>query len=219
MAKKAPICIKAWGNFACFTRPEAKVERYSYEVITPSAVRGILEAIYWKPQIRWIVERLHVLHAIQFTNLHRNEVSSKISRSLATKAMNGNASEPLSLFIEDERQQRGATILRDVAYIIEARFDLIDCSDTVAKHYNMFKRRASQGQYFQHPYLGTREFICDFEWVDGDIPASKIHGEVDLGYILHDIDFAQGRTPRFFHATMQDGIIEVPPLAELENRS
>ena len=217
MAKPSPICIKVWGDFACFTRPEAKVERLSYEVITPSAARGILEAVYWKPQVHWIIERLHTLKPIQFTSLRRNEISLKVSSVNVKKAMKGNAADPLALIIEDERQQRAATILREVAYIIEARFELRDSSEPVAKHYSMFKRRAIQGQYFHHPYLGTREFSCDFEWMDGEIPPSEIKGEIDLGYILHDIDFARSRTPRFFHAVMHDGIIDVPPLAELED--
>lgn len=226
----SPIALHIWGEYACFTRPEMKVERVSYEVITPSAARGILEAIYWKPQVRWVVERMHVLKPIQFTNLRRNEVASKASAANARKAMNGTLDGPLCLVIEEDRQQRAATILRDVAYVIEARFELIDDSEPIAKHYNMFKRRAEQGQYFHHPYLGTREFPCDFAWLEGDIPKSEIEGERDLGYILHDIvytpavgkefdviDSHAGRklhaSPRFFRATMIDGVIRVPALA------
>lgn len=206
----SPIRLRVWGEHACFTRPEMKVERLSYDVITPSAARGILEAIYWKPQVRWIVERLHVLKPIRFTNLRRNEVASKASAANARKVMNGTATGPLCIVIEEDRQQRAATILRDVAYVVEARFELLGGSEPVAKHYNMFKRRAEQGQYFHHPYLGTREFPCDFEWNDGPPPRSELVGERDLGYLLHDIDFADNRTPRFFRATMRDGVIEVP---------
>lgn len=229
MSNSSPIRLKVWGEYACFTRPEMKVERVSYDVITPSAARGILEAIYWKPQVRWVIERLHVLRQIRFTNLRRNEVASKASAANARKAMNGTLEGPLSLIIEDDRQQRAATILRDVAYVIEARFELVDDSEPVAKHYNMFKRRAEQGQYFHHPYLGTREFPCDFAWVEGEIPKSELQGERDLGYVLHDIVYAPtigkqfdvieshtGRTlqasPRFFRATMVDGVIDVPLL-------
>lgn len=231
MAYHSPIRLKVWGDYACFTRPEMKVERVSYDVITPSAARGILEAIYWKPQIRWIVERLHVLRPIRWTNLRRNEVASKASAANATKAMKGTLDGPLALFIEDERQQRAATILRDVAYVIEARFELLDPSEPVEKHYNMFKRRSERGQYFHHPYLGTREFPCDFEWVDGPAPESELTGEHDLGLLLHDVEFtpAEGKmfdtidghtgrkllaTPRFFQAIMRDGVIEVPPLVQ-----
>jgi CRISPR-associated protein Cas5d len=230
---KSPIRLKIWGDYACFTRPEMKVERVSYDVITPSAARGILEAIYWKPQIRWVIERLHVLKQIRFTNMRRNEVAHKASAANARKAMNGTLDRPLGLVIEDDRQQRAATILRDVAYIIEARFELVDDSDPVAKHYNMFKRRAEKGQYFHHPYLGTREFPCDFEWIDGPIPESELSGESDLGFMLHDIDFspAGGKEfdtidshsgaklcaiPRFFRPTMKNGIIDVPELCGQE---
>lgn len=233
MAEHSPIRLKVWGEYACFTRPEMKVERVSYDVITPSAARGVLEAIYWKPQVRWVVERLHVLKPIRFTNLRRNEVASKASAANARKAINGTLDGPLCLVIEEDRQQRAATILRDVAYVIEARFELVDDSEPVAKHYNMFKRRAEQGQYFHHPYLGTREFPCNFAWVEGDIPKSEIEGKRDLGYMLHDIvytpatgkefdviDSHGGRkllaAPQFFRATMIDGVISIPALAAEE---
>lgn len=235
MKSRSPIAIRVWGDYACFTRPEMKVERVSYDVITPSAARGILEAIYWKPQVRWVVDRLHVLNPIRFTNLRRNEVASKASASNAKKAMKGTVTGPLCIVIEDDRQQRAATILRDVAYVIEARFELVDDCEPVAKHYNMFKRRAEQGQCFQHPYLGTREFPCDFEWVYGSLPDThaSLRGTRDLGYMLHDIEYTpvtrnefnvidghDGRkliaSPRFFRATMIDGMVEVPPLGATE---
>ncbi len=229
MSKQSPIRLQVWGEYACFTRPEMKVERVSYDVLTPSAARGILEAIYWKPQVRWVVERLHVLKPIRFTNLRRNEVSSKASAVNARKAMKGTLDGPLAILIEDDRQQRAATILRDVAYVIEAHFELLDDSDPVEKHFNIFKRRAERGQYFHHPYLGCREFPCDFDWVDGPIPKSELTGEQDLGYILHDIEFAPATgkdfdtlsghdgqklnaIPHFFRAKMVDGVIDVPPL-------
>jgi CRISPR-associated protein Cas5d len=213
---RSPICLKVWGDYACFTRPEMKVERFSYDVITPSAARGILEAIYWKPQVLWVVERLHVLRPIRFTNLRRNEVASKASATNAKKVMGGAIGTPLGILIEEDRQQRAATILQDVAYVIEARFELRDTSEPVAKHYNMFKRRAEQGQYFHHPYFGTREFPCDFDWVDGPLPTSELSGERDLGLMLHDIDFANGHTPRFFKAVMRNGAIDVPPFSSAE---
>ncbi|MEZ6052433.1 MAG: type I-C CRISPR-associated protein Cas5c [Planctomycetaceae bacterium] len=145
VSARSPIRLKVWGDYACFTRPEMKVERVSYDVLTPSSARGILEAIYWKPQVRWIVERLHVLKPIRFTNLRRNEVASKASAANSTKAMKGTLKGPLAILIEDDRQQRAATILRDVAYVIEARFELLDDSEPIAKHYNIFKRRAERG--------------------------------------------------------------------------
>lgn len=229
MPATSPIKLKVWGEYACFTRPEMKVERVSYDVITPSAARGVLEAIYWKPQIRWVVERLHVLKPIRFANIRRNEVSSKASAANARKAMNGKLTEPLALFIEENRQQRAATILQDVAYVIEARFELLDDSDPIEKHYNIVKRRAERGQYFHHPYLGCREFACDFDWIAGPIPESELTGEQDLGYVLHDIEFQptdnkqydtlcahtgerRNALPHFFRATMKNGVIDVPPL-------
>ena len=209
------IRILVSGDYACFTRPEMKVERVSYDVITPSAARGILEAIYWKPEIRWIIERLHVLKPIRFTNLRRNEVASKIPAGTAKKAMRAGAGA-ISLYVEEERQQRAATILRDVAYVIEARFKLLSGDDLPAKHYEMFKRRAQRGQCFHRPYLGCREFDATFAWVDGDPPRSCYTGERDLGFMLHDIDFADGMMPRFFRAVMHNGIVDVPPFDSAE---
>jgi CRISPR-associated protein Cas5d len=229
---RCPIAVRIWGDYACFTRPENKVERLSYDVITPSAARGVLEAVYWKPAVRWIVERIHVYQEPRFTNLRRNEVASKASASLAAQAMNGKHKGPLALYADEDRQQRAATILVGVEYIIEARFELVDDSDPVAKHYNMFKRRAEQGQCFHRPYLGTREFPCWFQWVEGPIPASTLAGERDLGLMLNDIAFTPlakadakradtlcGHTgaelkaePRFFHAVMREGVIEIPSL-------
>lgn len=143
--------------------------------------------------------------------------------------MKGKSDSPLALFIEETRQQRAATILRDVAYVIEARFELLDEADPVEKHFNIVKRRAEKGQYFHHPYLGCREFGCDFAWVDGPIPESELTGTQDLGYLLHDIEFAptdekksdticahtgerRNTVPHFFRAVMTDGVIEIPPL-------
>jgi CRISPR-associated protein Cas5d len=189
-----------------------KVERMSYDAMTPSAARGVLEAIYWKPEIRWAVERIHVLKPIRFTNVRRNEVGVKASAANAAKAMKS-GSGSLGIFIEEERQQRAATVLSDVDYLIEARFEVIGGEDPPAKHFEMFKRRAEKGQYFHHPYLGCREFDCHFAWLDGDPPRGFYSDEPerDLGFMLHDIDFANGMTPRFFHAVMRHGVIEVPP--------
>lgn len=232
----SPIRVKVWGEYACFTRPEMKVERVSYDVMTPSAARGILEAIYWKPQVRWVIERIHVLKPISFTNVRRNEVSSKISKSIARRAMKSGSGR-LGICVEDERQQRAATILCDVAYAIEARFDLLDNSEPVAKHYNVFKRRAEKGQCFHRPYLGCREFPAHFAWIDGPVPPAELPPEQrdrDLGFMLLDIDFmpdAEGPVidastgdrlraePRFFRAQLRDGVIEVPPLDSTEVRS
>lgn len=217
MSSNNEVRLRIWGEYACFTRPEMKVERVSYDVVTPSAARGILEAIYWKPEILWVIDRLHTLKPIRFTNLRRNEVKQKIPASSARTAMKKGRGE-LGFFVDegDNRQQRAATILRDVEYVIEAHFDVLDGADPPQKHYEMFKRRAVRGQYFHHPYLGCREFPADFEWLDGEPPRSALSGTRELGYMLHDIDFADGMTPRFFRAVMVDGVIEVPPLSGKE---
>jgi CRISPR-associated protein Cas5d len=204
------IRLKVWGEWACFTRPEMKAERMSYEVMTPSAGRGILEAIYWKPEIRWQVDRIHVLKPIAYTTLRRNEVGSKASAQNAAEVM-ARGSGWLGIVSDDDRQQRAATILRDVAYVVQAHFDVISGEDPVAKHMAMFERRARQGQCFHRPYLGCREFAAHFELVDGEVPKSEEVGERDLGLMLHDIDFKNNMTPRFFQATMRNGVIDVPP--------
>ncbi len=188
-----------------------KVERVSYDVMTPSAARGILEAIYWKPQIRWVVDQIHVLNPIRFTNLRRNEVASKIPVGNIRKAMKGDTS-PLGTYVEEDRQQRAAMILRDVAYAIVAHFEILDPDEKWQKHFEMLKRRAVKGQYFHHPYFGCREFPADYEWIDGDVPASSLDGERDLGFMLHDLDYDNDMSPRFFRAAMTNGVIEVPPL-------
>lgn len=213
------VTLRVWGEYACFTRPEMKVERVSYDVMTPSAARGILEAVYWKPEIRWIVDRLHVLKPICFTSLRRNEVKQKIPAGNARRAMRAGRGR-LGFYVDegDNRQPRAATILCDVAYLIEAHFDVIGGDDPGAKHREMFERRARKGQCFHRPYLGCREFDAQFAWVEGDLPRSELagEGERDLGYMLHDIDFEHDMTPRFFRAVMRDGVIEVPPFADAE---
>jgi len=204
------VRLKVWGEWGCFTRPELKAERMSYEVITPSAARGILEAIYWKPEIRWHIDRIYVLKPINFVTLRRNELGSKVPAQKAAKAM-VRGTGWLGVIADNDREQRAATILRDVAYVIEAHFDVISGRHPAAKHMGMFERRARRGQCFHRPYLGCREFAAFFEWLDGDVPRSELVGPHDLGFILHDIDFRNNMTARFFHATMRDGVIDIPP--------
>jgi CRISPR-associated protein Cas5d len=199
------IKLRVWGDYALFSRPEMKVERVSYDVMTPSAARGILEAIYWKPEIRWMVDRIHVLKKIQFDNIRRNELSNKVS--VSDKVMReGNAL--VCQYIEEDRQQRASMVLKHVDYIIEAHFELTgnDASDP-GKHLAMFERRAKKGQCFHRPYFGCREFPVNFAWC-ADISISQLNGEHDLGYMLHDIDFQDNMTPRFFRAVMHDGVID-----------
>ncbi|MBV8890086.1 MAG: type I-C CRISPR-associated protein Cas5 [Alphaproteobacteria bacterium] len=211
------IKIHVWGERACFTRPEMKVERVSYDVMTPSAARGILEAIHWKPAVRWVVDRIHVLKPIRFQSFRRNEVGTKISAANAERAMRAGSTAGLGLVVEDNRQQRAATLLINVAYVIEAHFELTEKAgpdDTPAKHISMFNRRAENGQCFHRPCLGTREFPADFKLLPegAPLPECKLppdQRDRDLGWILHDIDFANGNTSRFFRARLTDGVLDV----------
>ena len=153
------VKLHVWGEYACFTRPEMKVERVSYDVMTPSAARGILEAIHWKPTFRWVVDRIHVLRPIRFENLRRNELGHKMSASNVRKAMNAGTTKGLAKRVESDRIQRATALLRDVGYVIEAHFILIaeaGAVDPEAKHISMFNRRAAKGQCFHRPYLGFR---------------------------------------------------------------
>lgn len=207
------IKLHVWGELACFSRPEMKVERVSYDAITPSAARGVIEAVYWKPEIRWVIDRIHVLKPIRFTSLRRNEVGTKIPASTAARAMKEGKGN-LGLYVEEERQQRAALMLRDVAYVIEAHFDIISGEPNAAKHLDQFNRRARAGQCHTRPYLGTRECAADFALIEpGEpLPTSTLPDDQkhkDLGWMLHDIDFAHGNQPRFFHAKLVDGVIAV----------
>jgi len=200
------IKLRIWGDYALFTRPEMKAERVSYDVITPSAARGILEAIYWKPAIRWIIDRIHVLKPIKFENIRRNELANRAS--INKKDMEGKTL--VCRFIEDDRQQRASLVLRNVEYVIEAHFELTDTDDqNEGKHIEIFKRRAQKGQCFHRPYFGCREFPVNFEWCE-TIPSSEFanQDEQNLGYMLHDIDFADKMTPHFFRALMRNGVID-----------
>lgn len=217
------IKLHVWGERALFTRPEMKVERVSYDVITPSAARGILEAIHWKPAIRWVVDSIQVLKPIRFESIRRNEVGGKLSAASVGKAIKAGRTDGLVSYVEDDRQQRAATVLRDVGYVIAAHFELTDKAgpeDNVGKHLDIFNRRARRGQCFQAPCLGTREFPASFALIEegSRLPAvdSALAGERDLGWMLHDIDFADGMTPRFFRARMVDGLITVPPFSSEE---
>lgn len=198
------IKLRVKGDYALFTRPEMKVERVSYDVMTPSAARGILEAIYWKPAIRWVIDRIHVLQPIRFENIRRNEMANRVSVNQSDM----DKGKPVYRFIEEDRQQRASLVLRDVDYVIEAHFELTETTDSdPGKHLAIFERRARKGQCFHRPYFGCREFPVDFEWCD-ELPESPFSGERDLGFMLHDIDFADNMTPHFFRAVMSDGVIE-----------
>jgi len=198
-----------------------KVERVSYDVMTPSAARGVLEAIHWKPQMVWRIRRLTVLNPIRFESIRRNEVGSRIPSARVSAAMRAASTEGLALYVDEDRQQRAATLLKDVAYIIEARVELsargrAEPGETVQKHLEMARRRAAKGQYFHHPYLGTREFSCDFELLEGEPPKPhpSLMGERDLGWMALDVDYAPGMEAKFFRARMVDGVIDVPAIGD-----
>jgi len=208
------VKLLIWGDYACFTRPEMKVERVSYDVITPSAARGILEAIHWKPAIRWQIDRIHVLKPIRFENIRRNEVGSKISARNVKTAMNANSLDGLGLAVDEDRQQRAMLALREVAYGIEAHFDMTDKAgdeDTPGKHLDMFNRRAGKGKCFHRPAMGVREFPAHFELVE-HFQETKLDAhdrDRDLGWMLYDIDYENDRKPLFFRAQLENGVIDV----------
>jgi CRISPR-associated protein Cas5d len=207
------IKLHCWGECACFTRPEMKVERVSYDVMTPSAARGVLEAIYWKPEIRWHIDRITVLKPIRFTSVRRNEVKDKIGAGAARAMKDGVGN--LAFYVDegDNRQQRATLMLRDVGYIVEARIEILSGPDNIAKHLDQFNRRARKGSCFTRPYFGCREFAADFELLEADsampIVDTSLSGERDLGWMLHDIDFSNAKQAKFFHAIMRDGVIDV----------
>ncbi|MDR0664572.1 MAG: type I-C CRISPR-associated protein Cas5c [Helicobacteraceae bacterium] len=205
--------IEVWGDYACFTRPEMKVERVSYDVMTPSAARAIFDAILWKPAISWQITKIEVLNPIQWVSARRNEVG-KI------------ATAPTGIFIEDHRQQRAGLFLKDVRYRIHGRFDFIppekrkqtqtkteadNADESEAKYAAMFERRARKGQCFHRPYLGCREFACYFRLVEGDVApiTETINPDRDLGWMLYDMNYANpsNPTPEFFHARLKNNAI------------
>lgn len=174
------VKLHVWGQHALFTRPELKVERASYDVITPSAARGILEAIHWKPAIRWIIDRIHVLEPIRFQSIRRNEVGHKAPAGKIKSAMKRGDLADLQILVEDDRQQRASTVLVAPAYVIEAHFDLTSkagADDAVGKHLDIFNRRAARGQCFNQPSLGTREFSAHFALIAPDAPLPAPEGQ------------------------------------------
>jgi len=230
-------CLEVWGDYACFTRPEMKVERVSYDVITPSAARAIFESILWKPAIRWNVTKIEVLNPIKWISVRRNEVGKKVTPPTA-KQLAGALGEPMGIFIEDERQQRAGLFLRDVRYRLHGYFDFIPLEkrkanrsilpefwadeeeqteidrmdETEAKYAAMFARRAGKGQCFHRPYLGCREFACNFKLIknpDAE-PVETINDTRDLGYMLYDMDFERDPddpAPLFFRAQINKGVV------------
>lgn len=240
-------CLEVSAPYACFTRPEMKVERVSYETITPSAARAVFEAILWKPALRWRVRKIEVLRPIRWISLRRNEVGAVASAANVKSAMNAGRGN-LGLYVEDERQQRAGLFLRDVAYRLYASFDVVDgtghkpnhpalskfrpadederraadAANTPAKFMAMFERRAKKGQCINQPYLGCREFACDFRLVENpSAEPTPIDDNRELGLMLHDLDFSNPNDPqpRFFRAKLTSGVLEVPDLQPSEVRT
>ena len=209
------IKILVEGDYALFTRPELKVERYSYDFITPSAARGILESIYWKPQIKWRINRIHVLKKPIFTTILRNEVDCKISDSEVRKLMRKSNSAKGYIDTTKSIQQRSATVLKNVKYVIEADFIMTgnksEEDDTPKKHYNIILRRLRNGQYYHKSYLGTREFPAKVTLLEEECPNSELTGEQDYGMMLYDMDYTDKNNivPIFFRAKMVDGIVDL----------
>lgn len=210
-------CLELSGPYACFTRPEMKVERVSYDVMTPSAARACFEAILWKPAIRWHVRKIEVLKPIRWINLRRNEVTSVVSVANVKKVMNGMPVD-LCIYADDssERAQRAGLFLRDVAYRVHADLEFLrehDPGSNPVKFHEMFERRASKGQCVNQPYLGCREFAAAFRLVgDPEAEPAAINETRDLGFMLHDLDFSDPADPqsRFFRAQLKGGVVAVP---------
>ena len=215
------IKVEVWGDYALFSRPEMKVERVSYDVITPSAARGLLESIYWHPGLSWKIDRIYVCNPIRFTNIRRNEVKDVVSGSSVKSVMKSGKGE-IYIATSESIQQRAAMVLKDVRYVIEAHFDMTDnaaASDNPGKFQDIMKRRLERGQFYNMPYMGTREFPAHFKPC-GAIPEcpDELKGTRDLGWMLLDMDYTDKSDiqPRFFRATMTDGVIDVPEFDSAE---
>ena len=209
------IRVEVWGEYASFNRPEMKVERVSYDMMTPSAARGLVEAIYWHPGLRWFIDRIYVCAPIQFTNIRRNEVKDTISARKVKRVMES-SQEELYLATPDSIQQRAAMVLRDVRYVIEAHFEMTDraeAGDNPGKFQDIMKRRLAKGQFYHQPCFGVREFPAHFAPCQ-QIPRcpDELRGTKDLGWMLLDMDYTdpQDIRPMFFRAVLKNGVLEVP---------
>lgn len=208
------VKVEVWGEYACFSRPEMKVERVSYDVMTPSAARGLLESIYWHPGMRWMIDKIYVLNPIRFTNIRRNEVKSKISARNVSSVMNGGTA-PLLISTAADIQQRAAMVLRDVHYVIEAHFETTEkasSTDNEGKFSDIMRRRLEKGQCYHQPCFGCREFPAQFrKWEGGEITTASPNTDVELGFMLFDMDYSDSRniTPMFFKAQLKRGVLDV----------
>lgn len=207
------VKVRVWGEYALFSRPEMKVERCSYDVITPSAARGILEAIYWHPGMKWVIDKIYVQKPVQFTSIRRNEVKSKISSNNVLPVYNG-ADKPLYISTKSDIVQRASLLLRDVSYVIEAHFEMTEKaveSDNPGKFKDIIMRRLKRGECYHTPYFGCREFPANFCLCEDDKIETAYSGEKDLGFMLYDMDFSDldNIQPMFFRAIMKDGVINL----------
>lgn len=218
------ISVEVWGDYACFSRPEMKTERVSYDVMTPSAARGLLESIYWHPGMKWVIDRIHVCAPIRFTNIRRNEVKDTISARSARTVMCSGEGKEFYLATPASIQQRAAMVLRDVRYVIDAHFEMTvraTPTDNPGKFQDIMRRRVEKGQFYHQPCFGVREFPAHFKPCNQLPPCpAELRGEKDLGWMLLDLDYSdrENITPRFFRAALRDGILEVPPLYSEEVR-
>ena len=205
------VKMEVWGDFACFSRIELKIERVSYDVPTPSAARGIIESAYYHPGLKWHIDKIYVMNPIRFTSIRRNEVKSKISASKIMKEANGKGASYIDR--NKDIEQRATVMLRDVHYVIEAHFEMTDranASDNPGKFQDIIKRRLRKGQSWYQPYLGTRECTAHFGlWEGGEIPT--ISETRDLGLMLYDLDFSDPNDiqPMFFRAKLENGVIDL----------
>lgn len=209
------VKVRVWGDYALFSRPEMKVERYSYDVITPSAARGILEAIYWHPGLRWVIDRIYVKKPIRFTSVRRNGVKNKILASNVLQAYNG-AKNPLYLSAKEEIVQRASLLLCDVEYVIEAHFEMTERAnetDNPGKFKDIIMRRLRRGECFHMPYFGCREFPAHFSlWEEENVETAYDDvAEKDLGFMLFDLDYRdpENLEPMFFRAVMRRGVLDL----------
>ena len=217
------ISVEVWGDYACFSRPEMKVERVSYDVMTPSAARGLLEAIYRHPGMKWVVDRIHVCAPIRFTNIRRNEVKDTASARKAQTVMEKGGE--LYLAAPESIQQRAAMVLRDVRYVIDAHFEMTaraTPADNPGKFQDIMCRRLQKGQFYHQPCFGVREFPAHFKPCT-QLPScpEELKGEKDLGWMLLDLDYSdpENITPHFFRAVLRDGVLDVPPMYSEEVRT
>ena len=207
------VKVKVWGEYALFSRPEMKVERCSYDVITPSAARGILEAIYWHPGMKWVIDKIYVQKPVRFTSIRRYEVKSKISSNNVLSVYNG-ADKPLYISTKSDIVQRASLLLRDVSYVIEAHFEMTEKaveSDNPGKFKDIIMRRLKRGECYHTPYFGCREFPANFCLCEDEKIETAYSGEKDLGFMLYDMDFSDldNIQPMFFRALMKDGVINL----------